>query len=147
MAAVSFTPSLLPSEVRPTGVRRWALLATFAAAALGAAGCSNVGGGVGIVIPLLPGLSLGVGVGSGGPSIGLGTGIGPIGAGVSMDTGGRVYGGAGVGVGVSSGNVGAGVGVGQSVLLHDPNAPPPETNYRVVPSSMPAPQPGNVQAP
>jgi len=136
-------------------VRRAALL-LGCGASLGLVGCANVGAGVGIGIPVVPGVSLGVGWGSGGPSVGVGTGWGPVGAGVSMDSGGRVYGNAGVGVGVGSGGVSAGVGVGQSVLLHDPDAPPPssvqqqaapETGYRVVPSSLPVPQPGEVVAP
>ncbi len=90
------------------------LLLLGASAAL--AGCAV---GVGFGIPLLPGLSLNVGVGSGGPSLGLSTGWGPLGAGVSVNPSGQFIGSAGVGVGAGP----VGVGVGGSVMLHDPQAP------------------------
>jgi|GEM_PF-1833911 len=100
--------------------RRAARLATLLSSAAVLAGCASVGAGVGIGIPLAPGLAFNVGVGPGGPAFGLSTGWGPLGAGVAMTPQGHVMGSAGVGVGAG----GVGVGVGQSVLLHDPNAPP-----------------------
>lgn len=79
------------------------------------AGCAV---GVGFGIPLAPGVSLNVGVGSGGPSLGLSTGWGPLGAGISVNPRGQLVGSAGVGVGAGP----VGVGVGRSVVLHDPQA-------------------------
>ncbi|MCR6480009.1 hypothetical protein NU688_27900 [Variovorax sp. ZS18.2.2] len=84
-------------------------------------GCSHYH----IGIPLVPGLSLGLGASKDGNfSVGLNTGWGPLGAGVSVNNTGVVAGNAGVGVGVGIGPIGAGVGVGvgKSVVLHDPNA-------------------------
>ena len=79
---------------------------------------------MGIGVPIFPGVSLGVGVGSGGVNLGVGAGVGPVGVGVGVDQGGRVTGGAGVGVsapiGGSNARVGAGVGTGK--VLHDPGA-------------------------
>ena len=82
-------------------------------------GCSHYH----IGIPLVPGLSLGLGASKDGNfSVGLNTGWGPLGAGVAVNNTGVVAGTAGVGVGVGVGPVGTGVGVGKSVVLHDPNA-------------------------
>lgn len=81
-------------------------------------GCSHYH----IGIPLVPGLSLGLGATKDGNfSVGLNTGWGPLGAGVSVNNTGVVAGTAGVGVGVGIGPIGTGVGVGKSVVLHDPN--------------------------
>lgn len=82
--------------------------------------------GVGISVPLIPGVSLGVGVGSGGRAqVGIGTGVGPVGVGVGVDQDGRVSASADVGVSKEIGNSGArvGVGVGTSTTIHDPNKP------------------------
>ena len=95
--------------------------AAVAAALLLAAvsGCSHYH----IGIPLVPGLSLGLGATKDGNfSVGLNTGWGPLGAGVVVNNAGVVAGTAGVGVGVGIGPIGTGVGVGKSVVLHDPNA-------------------------
>ena len=82
-------------------------------------GCSHYH----IGIPLVPGLSLGLGATKDGNfSVGLNTGWGPLGAGVVVNNAGVVAGTAGVGVGVGIGPIGTGVGVGKSVVLHDPNA-------------------------
>jgi hypothetical protein len=82
-------------------------------------GCSHYH----IGIPLVPGLSLGLGATKDGNfSVGLNTGWGPLGAGVVVNNAGVVAGTAGVGVGVGIGQIGTGVGVGKSVVLHDPNA-------------------------
>jgi hypothetical protein len=82
-------------------------------------GCSHYR----IGIPLVPGLSLGLGATKDGNfSVGLNTGWGPLGAGVAVDNSGVVAGSAGVGVGVGVGPIGTGVGVSKSVVLHDPNA-------------------------
>src|SRR5690606_12689723 len=84
-------------------------------------GCST---GFGVSVPLVSGLSLGIGSGG----ISLGTGIGPVGAGVGVGHGGRVSAGAGVGVGVgtsigSGASAGVGTGIGTSTVLYDPQAP------------------------
>ena len=82
-------------------------------------GCSHYH----IGIPIVPGLSLGLGATKDGNfSVGLNTGWGPLGAGVSVNNTGVVAGTAGVGVGVGVGPIGTGIGVGKSVVLHDPNA-------------------------
>lgn len=82
-------------------------------------GCSHYR----IGIPLVPGLSLGLGATKDGNfSVGLNTGWGPLGAGVAVNNSGVVAGSAGVGVGVGVGPIGTGVGVSKSVVLHDPNA-------------------------
>lgn len=92
-----------------------AALAIWLAAVL--AGCSSVGAGVGVGVPVGP-FSVGVGLGSGGLSAGVGTGVGPLGVGVGVNQRGQVLGGAGVGA--STGVGGANVGVGTSTVLHDP---------------------------
>lgn len=80
-------------------------------------GCSHYQ----IGIPLVPGLSLGLGATKDGSfSMGLNTGFGPLGAGVAVNNGGQVSGSAGVGVGV--GPVAAGVSKG--TVLYDPKAAP-----------------------
>ena len=101
------------------------------------AGCAV---GVGFGVPLVPGLSLNVGVGPGGPSLGLSTGWGPLGAGVNVNPRGQWVGSAGIGVGAGP----VGVGAGRSVVLHDPQ---PRMAY-----ASPAPaygigQPGDPVAP
>lgn len=86
--------------------------------ALLVSGCSHYQ----IGIPIVPGLSLGLGATKDGNfSVGLNTGFGPLGAGVAVSDSGAVAGSVGMGLGV--GPVGA--GVGQSVVLHDPNAGKP----------------------
>ncbi|MGJ7529097.1 hypothetical protein [Variovorax sp. GB1P17] len=80
-------------------------------------GCSHYQ----IGIPLVPGLSLGLGATKDGSfSMGLNTGFGPLGAGVAVNNGGVVSSSASVGVGV--GPVAAGVGKG--AVLYDPKAAP-----------------------
>jgi hypothetical protein len=84
-------------------------------------GCSHYHLG----IPLVPGLSLGLGATKDGNfSVGLNTGWGPLGAGVALHDNGAVTGSASAGVGVGVGPVGTGVGVGKSVVLHNPYAAP-----------------------
>ncbi|MDH6591742.1 hypothetical protein M2165_001631 [Variovorax sp. TBS-050B] len=103
---------------RTAGVRT-AAVAVAALPLLLVGGCSHYHVG----IPLVPGLSLGLGATKDGNfSVGLNTGWGPLGAGVSVNNTGVVAGTAGVGVGVGIGPIGTGVGVGKSVVLHDPNA-------------------------
>lgn len=152
LPARDFTMTASSASISPPNTsnrRRWPWRAlrvgTLAAAVLALTGCA-VGVGIGFGIPLVPGLALNVGVGTGGPSIGLSTGWGPFGAGVGVDAGGRVVGSAGLGA--SAGPVG--VGVGRSVVLHDPQAPRFE---RVAPDAgMPWPgpvrgTPGSIEAP
>jgi len=97
-------------------------------------GCSHYH----IGIPLVPGLSLGLGATKDGNfSVGLNTGFGPLGAGVAVNNGGQVSGSAGVGVGV--GPVGAGVSKG--TVLYDPKAAPAGTVAPGAVAAAPAPAP------
>ncbi|PIG07413.1 hypothetical protein [Comamonas sp. 26] len=99
------------------------LSATLAALLLMALpGCSSVGAGIGVGIPVGP-FSVGVGLGSGGLSAGVGTGLGPVGVGVGVNQSGQVLGSAGVGASTGVGGASVGVGVGTSTVLHDPNRP------------------------
>ncbi|MDQ0044152.1 hypothetical protein [Variovorax boronicumulans] len=109
--------------IRPrTTFRAAAVVPAALLAMLLVSGCSHYH----IGIPLVPGLSLGLGATKDGNfSVGLNTGWGPLGAGVSVNNTGVVAGTAGVGVGVGIGPIGTGVGVGKSVVLHDPNAGKP----------------------
>ncbi|WP_439329910.1 hypothetical protein [Comamonas guangdongensis] len=103
------------------------------------AGCSSVGAGVGVGVPVGP-FSVGVGLGSGGLSAGVGTGVGPLGVGVGVNQRGQVLGTAGVGAATGVGGASVGVGVGTSTVLHDPN------RAQVAPSQeIPAAEPGAVQ--
>lgn len=102
-------------------------------------GCNSIGVGVGI--PVGP-FSVGVGMGSGGPSVGVGTGLGPVGVGVGMGSGGQVTGHAGVGVAAPVGPASVGVGVGRSTVLHDPNA---RASTAPVPVQESIPAPGAVR--
>ena len=105
-------------KARPRIARAGAVAAAAASLVL-MSGCSHYH----IGIPLVPGLSLGLGATKDGNfSVGLNTGWGPLGAGVAVNNSGVVAGSAGVGVGVGVGPVGTGVGVSKSVVLHDPNA-------------------------
>jgi hypothetical protein len=88
---------------------------------------SGCAAGVGFSIPIFPGVSLGVGMNSGGDvNLGLGTGIGPVGVGVGVNQRGQVSTGAGVGVstGVGGGGARVGAGVGAGTVIYDPNAAP-----------------------
>ena len=106
-------------NARPRIVRRAAAATSALPLLLLVGGCSHYH----IGIPIVPGLSLGLGATKDGNfSVGLNTGWGPLGAGVAVNNTGVVAGTAGVGVGVGVGPVGTGVGVGKSVVLHDPNA-------------------------
>ncbi len=83
-----------------------------------AGGCSHYHVG----IPLVPGLSLGLGATKDGNfSVGLNTGFGPLGAGVAVNNGGQVSGSAGVGVGVGP----VATGVSKSTVLYDPGKAAP----------------------
>ncbi len=121
-------------KTQPSIWRHAAHLGAMAALSAGLAGCNSMG--VGIGIPVGP-LSVGVGMGSGGPSLGVGTGWGPLGVGVGVQSGGQVTGHAGVGVSAPVGPASVGVGVGRSTVLHDPNASAPSAQ----PEAAPAPGP------
>lgn len=111
-------------NARPRIVRRAAVAGSALLSLLLVGGCSHYH----IGIPLVPGLSLGLGATKDGNfSVGLNTGWGPLGAGVALHDNGAVTGSASVGVGVGVGPVGTGVGVGKSVVLHNPyeTAPAP----------------------
>ncbi|WP_213952729.1 MULTISPECIES: hypothetical protein [unclassified Variovorax] len=111
------------------------------AASLAVGGCAV---GAGIAVPIVPGISLSLGVGPGGPALGINTGWGPLGAGVGINHLGQVYASAGAGLGVGVGVGGVGVGVGKSVILHDPQA---SAQSAIVVGAAPLGSPGNPIAP
>lgn len=82
-------------------------------------GCGNVhtGAGIHMNVPILPGVSVGVNVGTGGVSAGVNAQSGPVGVGVGVNGAGQVTGRAGVGTS-TSGPVSVGAGVGG--VLYDP---------------------------
>jgi hypothetical protein len=92
---------------------------TCLAALLGA--CSSIG--LGVSVPLVPGVSIGVGVGSGGVNAGVSAGRGPVSVGVGVNQAGQVTGGAGVGASTGVGGASVGVGMGAGGVIHDPNEP------------------------
>lgn len=111
---------------------RFGLLMVAPALAL-LAGCAA---GVGVSVPIFPGVSLGVGAGSGGNvHVGVGTGVGPVGVGVGVNQSGRVSAGAGVGASVPVGNARVGAGVGTGTVIYDPKAKPAEQRAMPVPES------------
>ena len=132
-------------NARPRIVRRAAVATSALLLLLLVGGCSHYH----IGIPLVPGLSLGLGATKDGNfSVGLNTGWGPLGAGVALHDNGAVTGSASVGVGVGVGPIGTGVGVGKSVVLHNPyeTAPAPgqATPGVMVPASAAATAPVSV---
>ena len=84
-------------------------------------GCSNVhtGAGINMSVPIIPGVSVGVNVGSGGVSAGLNGQSGPVGVGVGVNGSGQVSGRVGVGT-VTSGPVNVGAGASVGGILYDP---------------------------
>lgn len=84
-------------------------------------GCSSVG--IGVSVPLIPGVAIGVGVGSGGVNAGVSAGRGPVSAGVGVNQAGRVTGSAGVGASTGVGGASVGVSGATGVVIHDPNDP------------------------
>ena len=103
--------------MRSTWTSSWVVLALT----LGLSACSNVhtGAGIHMNVPILPGVSVGVNVGTGGVSAGVNAQSGPVGVGVGVNGAGQVTGRAGVGTSTSGPvNVGAGAGVGG--VLYDP---------------------------
>ena len=92
-------------------------------AALLLTACGSVGGGIGISVPIIPGVAIGIGVGSGGVSAGASVGKGPVSAGVGVNQSGQVSGSVGVGTSVGVGGASVGVGVGTSTVIYDPNDP------------------------
>lgn len=118
---------------RPRVVRRAAVATSALLLLLLVGGCSHYH----IGIPLVPGLSLGLGATKDGNfSVGLNTGWGPLGAGVALHDNGAVTGSASAGVGVGVGPIGTGVGVGKSVVLHNPYETAPAPG-QVVPAAAP----------
>ncbi len=89
--------------------------------AVGLTGCSNVhtGAGIGVNVPILPGVSIGVNLDAGGVSAGVNAQSGPVGVGVGVNGSGQVTGRAGVGAS-TSGPVSVGGGVGVGGVLYDP---------------------------
>lgn len=123
MLRMNLLPSLFLLHAR--WPKRLGLLTLLA----GLSGCANVqtGAGVNIGVPILPGVSLGVNVGTGGISAGVNAHSGPVGVGVGVNGAGQVTGRAGVGVG-SSGPVSVGGGVGIGGVIVDPQKQtPPES--------------------
>jgi hypothetical protein len=87
----------------------------------GLAGCSGLhtGAGINVNVPILPGVSVGVNVGTGGVTAGVNAQSGPVGVGVGVNTSGQVTGRAGVGAN-TPGPVSVGGGVGVGGVIYDP---------------------------
>jgi hypothetical protein len=87
----------------------------------GLAGCSGLhtGAGINVNVPILPGVSFGVNVGTGGVNAGVNAQSGPVGVGVGVNSSGQVTGRAGVGVN-TPGPVSVGGGVGVGGVIYDP---------------------------
>jgi hypothetical protein len=85
------------------------------------AGCSGLhtGAGIHVNVPILPGVSFGVNVGTGGVSAGVNAQSGPVGVGVGVNSSGQVTGRAGVGAN-TPGPVSVGGGVGVGGVIYDP---------------------------
>lgn len=85
------------------------------------AGCSSLhtGAGINVNVPILPGVSFGVNVGTGGVNAGVNAQSGPVGVGVGVNTSGQVTGRAGVGAS-TPGPVSVGGGVGVGGVIYDP---------------------------
>ena len=87
----------------------------------GLAGCSGLhtGAGINVNVPILPGVSFGVNVGTGGVTAGVNAQSGPVGVGVGVNSSGQVTGRAGVGAN-TPGPVSVGGGVGVGGVIYDP---------------------------
>jgi hypothetical protein len=87
----------------------------------GLAGCSGLhtGAGINVNVPILPGVSFGVNVGTGGVNAGVNAQSGPVGVGVGVNSSGQVTGRAGVGAN-TPGPVSVGGGVGVGGVIYDP---------------------------
>lgn len=87
----------------------------------GLTGCSNVhtGAGIGVNVPILPGVSIGANVGMGGVSAGVNAQAGPVSVGAGVNGSGQVTGRAGAGAS-TPGPVSVGGGVGVGGVLYDP---------------------------
>lgn len=85
------------------------------------AGCSGLhtGAGIHVNVPILPGVSVGVNVGTGGVNAGVNAQSGPVGVGVGVNSSGQVTGRAGVGVN-TPGPVSVGGAVGVGGVIYDP---------------------------
>lgn len=85
------------------------------------AGCSGLhtGAGINVNVPILPGVSFGVNVGTGGVNAGVNAQSGPVGVGVGVNTSGQVTGRAGVETS-TPGPVSVGGGVGMGGVIYDP---------------------------
>jgi hypothetical protein len=84
------------------------------------AGCSGLhtGAGIHVNVPILPGVSFGVNVSTGGAIAGVNAQSGPVGVGVGVNTSGQVTGRAGVGAN-TPGPVSVGGGVGVGGVIYD----------------------------
>ena len=87
----------------------------------GLAGCSGIhtGAGIQVNVPILPGVSVGVNVGTGGVNAGVNAQSGPVGVGVGVNSSGQVTGRAGVGAS-TPGPVSVTGGVGVGGVIYDP---------------------------
>ena len=88
-------------------------------ASLTACGNLQTGAGITIGVPILPGVSMGVNVGTNGVSTGVNAQSGPVGVGVGVNSSGQITGRAGVGAS-TPGPVSVGCGVGVGGVIHDP---------------------------
>lgn len=115
------TPLALRRSFQPSNcpVRLCTASGVLLALSLTACGHVHTGAGVHMNVPLLPGVSVGVNVGTQGVNAGVNAQSGPVGVGVGVNSSGQVSGRAGVGASTSGPiNVGAGVGVGG--VMDDP---------------------------
>lgn len=116
-----FNPSMTSLQIPMTVRFHLNKILAFLTLAVGLTGCSNVhtGAGIGVNVPILPGVSIGVNVGTGGVSAGVNAQSGPVGVGVGVNGSGQVTGNAGVGAS-TPGAVSVGGGVGVGGVLYDP---------------------------
>ena len=112
---MNFSPPRFP------GPSTWLPRLFWCSLVVGLCGCASLqtGAVVNMSAPILPGVSLGVNVGTGGISAGVNAHSGPVGVGVGVNGAGQVTGHAGVGAG-TPGPVRVGAGVGVGGVIHNP---------------------------
>jgi len=117
LTAPSLSPVSSPKRKLQRHLQRLCALALVT----GLAGCSGLhtGASINVNVPILPGVSVGVNVGTGGVSAGVNAQSGPVGVGVGVNSSGQVSGRAGVGAN-TPGPVSVGGGVGVGGVIYDP---------------------------
>jgi hypothetical protein len=114
---VRMTPFHPTLTMRPFWIH--ALLGCALSSCLSGCGHLNAGAGIGMNVPIFPGVSVGVNVGTGGVDAGVNAQSGPVGVGVGVNGTGQVTGRAGVGAS-TPGPVSVGGGVGVGGVLYEP---------------------------